>query len=86
MAPSTYTSDVHTGTLPLSSAATHGATHTLQQFEALSSRVTELDHSCDRCLSSSLDQELRLQLLEYATYNGILFVKLMISPEEREKR
>ena len=45
-------------------------------MHALSSKVTELDHSLDRCLSSSLDQELRLQLLERATYNGILLWKI----------
>ena len=49
---------------------------TLAQFEALSSKVTELDHTLDRCLSSSLDQELRLQLLERATYKGILLWKI----------
>ena len=47
-----------------------------QQFEALSAKVTELDHSIDRCLSSSLDQELRLQLLERATFNGVLLWKI----------
>jgi TNF receptor-associated factor 3 len=56
-----------------------GASHShlsLQEVEALRSKVTELDHSLDRCLSSSLDQELRLQLLERATYNGILLWKI----------
>ena len=58
---------------PISGVQTHP---TIQQFEALGSKVTELDHSLDRCLSSSLDQELRLQLLERATYNGILLWKI----------
>ena len=49
---------------------------TLQQFEVLNSKVTELDRGLDRCLSTSLDQELRLQLLERATYNGILLWKI----------
>ena len=49
---------------------------TLQQFEVLNSKVTELDWGLDRCLSTSLEQELRLQLLERATYNGILLWKI----------
>ena len=71
---SEYGTDVHTG--GSLATASHSGTPTLQQFEALGSKVTELDHSLDRCLSSSLDQELRLQLLERATYNGILLWKI----------
>lgn len=67
---SSYTTDVTTG------AGSIGGAPSLQQFEALNSKVTELDHSLDRCLSTSLDQELRLQLLERATYNGILLWKI----------
>ena len=80
------TSDTHTmaamttGAFSLGSSTTSGvpphAVPTLQQFEALSSKVTEVDHNLDRCLSSSLDQELRLQLLERATYNGILLWRI----------
>ena len=33
---------------------------------------SKLEHSIDRALSSCLDQELRIQLLERATYNGVL--------------
>ena len=69
---SDYGSDVHTGVLGAS--ARYSATP--QQFKTLSAKVAELDHSLDRCLSSSLDQELRLQLLERATYNGILLWKI----------
>ena len=44
-----------------------------QRIETLHSKV---EHSVDRCLSSNMDQELRLQLLERATYNGILIWKI----------
>ena len=49
---------------------------TPQRIETIHSKVTELEHSVDRCLSSNMDQELRLQLLERATYNGILIWKI----------
>ena len=47
-----------------------------QRVEAIHSRVVELEHSVDRALSSCLDQELRIQLLERATYNGVLLWKI----------
>ena len=47
-----------------------------QRVEALHTRVVELEHSVDRALSSCLDQELRIQLLERATYNGVLLWKI----------
>ena len=53
-----------------------------QRVECLHARVVELEHSVDRSLSSCLDQELRLQLLERATYNGILLWKV----DEFERR
>ena len=49
---------------------------TPQRIETVHLKVTELEHSVDRCLSSNMDQELRLQLLERATYNGILIWKI----------
>ena len=49
------------------------STSTLNNLQA---RTVELDHGLDRCLSSCLDQELRLQLLERATYNGVLLWKI----------
>ena len=55
---------------------------TPQRFESLNGRVTELEHSVDRSLSSCLDQELRIQLLERATYNGNLLWKV----DEFERR
>ncbi len=47
-----------------------------QRVEALQTRVVEIEHSVDRALSSCLDQELRIQLLERATYNGVLLWKI----------
>ncbi len=55
-----------------------------QRIEALHTRVVELEHSVDRALSSCLDQELRIQLLERATYNGVLLWK--IDEFERRRR
>ena len=49
---------------------------TPQRIESLTSRLVELEHSVDRSLSSCLDQELRIQLLERATYNGVLLWKV----------
>ncbi len=45
-----------------------------QRVEALHTRVVELEHSVDRALSSCLDH--RIQLLERATYNGMLLWKI----------
>ena len=49
---------------------------TPRRIETFCSKVTELEHSVDRCLSSSMDHGLRLQLLERATYNGSLMWKI----------
>ena len=57
----------------------HGAgstDHILERVGNISVKTTELEHGLDRCLSSCLDQELRLQLLERATYNGVLLWKI----------
>eukprot|EP00731_Ephydatia_muelleri_P015024 Em0008g744a len=57
----------------------HGAgstDHILERVGNISVKTTELEHGLDRCLSSCLDQELRLQLLERATYNGVLQWKI----------
>ncbi len=56
---------------------------------ALYTRVVELEHSVDRALSSCLDQELCLQLLNWVTYNGVLlscFVLWKIDEFERRRR
>ena len=50
--------------------------HILERVGNISVKTTELEHGLDRCLSSCLDQELRLQLLERATYNGVLLWKI----------
>ena len=55
---------------------------TPRRIETIHSKVTELEHSVDRCLNSSMDHGLRLQLLERATYNGILVWKI----DEFERR
>ena len=47
-----------------------------QRIDSLHTKVTELDHMVNRYLSSSLDQDLRLQLLERATYDGMLLWKI----------
>ena len=49
---------------------------TVQKIDTVQIKVAELEHGLDRCLSSCLDQELRLQLLERATYNGVLLWKI----------
>ena len=49
---------------------------TLQRLSTIEMKVTELEHGLDQCLSSCLDQELRLQLLERATYDGVLLWKI----------
>ena len=48
----------------------------VQQLDTLHTKVAELDHGLDRCLSSCLDQELRVQLLERVTYDGVLLWKI----------
>ena len=53
-----------------------------QRVDTLHSRVVELEHSVDRALSSCLDQELRIQLVERVTYNGVLLWKI----DEFERR
>ncbi len=46
----------------------------LQGFD-VPPQFVELEHSVDRALSSCLDQELRIQLLERTTHNGVLLWK-----------
>ena len=52
-----------------------GSIEILERVGNISVKTAELEHGLDRCLSSCLDQELR-QLLERATYNGILLWKI----------
>ena len=49
---------------------------TVYRLDTLHTKVAELEHGLDRCLSSCLDQELRVQLLERATYDGVLLWKI----------
>ena len=50
--------------------------HILERVGNISVKTTQLEHGLDPFLSSCLDQELRLQLLERATYNGVLLWKI----------
>ena len=59
--------------LPPTGAA---VTITPQRIEELQRKVGVVEHSIDRVLSSCLELELRIQLLERATYNGVLLWKI----------
>ena len=64
----------NTGSIP--SSVTQIAGISGMNIDTLHTKVAELDHGLDRCLSSCLDQELRVQLLERATYDGVLLWKI----------
>ena len=53
-----------------------------QQIKTLYTKILDLDHRLERVQSSSIDQELRLQLTERVSYNGILIWKV----DEFERR
>ena len=53
-----------------------------QRIETLHTKILDLDHRLERVQSSSIDQELRLQLIERASYSGILIWKV----DEFERR
>jgi len=53
-----------------------------QRIETLQAKILELDHGLERLQSSSIDQELRLQLIERVSYNGVLLWKV----DEFERR
>ena len=67
-----HSSGYHTGTASL------GATVTVtpQRIEEIQRKISEVEHSVDRALGSCLEQELRIQLLERATYDGVLLWKI----------
>ena len=67
---------------PITSSYRSSAAISNKHVESMHSRLEELEHSVDRSLSSCLDQELRIQLLERATYKGILLWKV----DEFERR
>ena len=64
----------NTGSVP--SSVTQIPSISGMNIDTLHTKVAELDHGLDRCLSSCLDQELRVQLLERATYDGVLLWKI----------
>ena len=68
-------SGYHTGS---GHTASLGATVTVtpQRIDELQRKIGEVEHSVDRALGSCLEQELRIQLLERATYDGILLWKI----------
>jgi len=47
-----------------------------QRIETLLAKILELDHGLEQLKSSSIDQELRLQLIERVSYNGVLLWKV----------
>lgn len=47
-----------------------------QRVEHLTTKVSELDHALSRCLNNNMDFDIRLQLVERATYDGILLWKI----------
>ena len=53
-----------------------------QRIETFYTKILDLDHRLERVQSSSIDQELHLQLIERASYNGTLIWKL----DEFERR
>ena len=59
-----------------SPVGTGSTDHILERVGNISVKTTELEHGLDRCINHCLDQELRLQLLEKATYNGVLLWKI----------
>ena len=69
-------SDVRTKTVLVTTGYHSFSAHNSQQLDTLHSKVAELDHGLDRCLSTCLDQVLRVQLLERATYDGVLLWKI----------
>ena len=70
------TSGYHSGPLPVGSGSGSSVTVTPQRIDDLQRKVGEVEHSVDRALGSCLEQELRIQLLERATYDGILLWKI----------
>ena len=79
-----YASELHVmqslgGPSPLSTATGGMAP---QRLETLHTKILDLDHRLERVQSSSIDQELRLQLIERASYSGILIWKV----DEFERR
>ena len=68
-------SGYHSSSHPLGSSGA-AVTVTPQRIDELQRKVSEVEHSVDRALGSCLEQELRIQLLERATYDGVLLWKI----------
>ena len=47
-----------------------------QRVEHLTTKVSELDSVLSRCINNNMDFDIRLQLVERATYDGILLWKI----------
>ena len=78
-----YGSDVHIlQSLGTANTAASGAAVSPQRIESLQAKIVELDHGLERLQSSNIDQELRLQLIERVSYNGVLLWKV----DEFERR
>ena len=60
----------------LTSSGFGGGAVSSTTLDSLQSKIGDVDDALSRCMSSNLDQELRLQLLERATYNGVLLWKI----------
>ena len=72
------TSGYHSSPLSGGSGGGGGSavTVTPQRIDELQRKIGEVEHSVDRALGSCLEQELRIQLLERATYDGVLLWKI----------
>ena len=60
----------------LGTANTAASAVSPQGIATLQAKILELDHGLERLQSSSIDQELRLQLIERVSYNGVLLWKV----------
>ena len=47
-----------------------------QRVDHMNTKLTEMDHTLSRCLNYNLDFDIRLQLVERATYDGSLLWKI----------
>ena len=57
-------------------SSSENSTQLLQRVPELINKHEELDRAVEKLMSSSLEQELKIQLLEQATHNGILVWKI----------
>ena len=57
-------------------SSSENSTQLMQRVPELINKHEELNRAVEKLMSSSVDQELRIQLLEQATFNGILVWKI----------